>query len=119
MALKTETVELKVPGESKPMTGYWAVPDGPGPHAAVIVIEEIFGINSHIRHVTERIARLGYVALAPDIHHRTAPGIELGYDAEGTQRGIQLIPKRATYNPRAAADAWQRVQRLFAEELGR
>ena len=48
---------------------------------------EIFGINSHIRDVAERVAREGYVALAPDFFHRTAPGIEYGYDEAGMAVG--------------------------------
>jgi carboxymethylenebutenolidase len=52
---------------------------------------EIFGINHHIRSVTDRVAAEGYVALAPDLFHRTAPGIELGYDPAGLQQGVGLM----------------------------
>jgi carboxymethylenebutenolidase len=52
---------------------------------------EIFGINSHIRDVTERVAREGYVALAPDYFHRTGPGVEYGYDDEGMGKGMALL----------------------------
>jgi carboxymethylenebutenolidase len=45
----------------------------------VIVLQEIFGVNSYIRDVAQRIADLGYVAMAPDLFHRTAPGFESGY----------------------------------------
>lgn len=54
---------------------------------AVIVIQEIFGVNSHIRDVTDRFARLGYVAIAPAIYQRLAPGFEAGYTAEDVQLG--------------------------------
>ena len=43
------------------------------------MIPEAFGVNAHIRHVCERIAGHGYVALAPEIFHRTGQGIDLGY----------------------------------------
>jgi carboxymethylenebutenolidase len=52
---------------------------------------EIFGVNSHIRDVTERVAREGYVALAPDYFHRTAPGMELGYDDDGMAEGMKHL----------------------------
>jgi carboxymethylenebutenolidase len=52
---------------------------------------EIFGINSHIRDVTERVAREGYVALAPDYFHRTGPGVEYGYDEAGMTEGMKLL----------------------------
>jgi carboxymethylenebutenolidase len=93
MSIRTEKVQVPVAGEAKPMPGWLAVPEGPGPFPAVLVIEEIFGVNAHIRDVTERVAREGYVALAPDIHHRAAAGQELEYTAEGMQQGLQLIPK--------------------------
>ena len=54
---------------------------------AVIVIQEIFGVNGHIRSVADRVAEAGYVAVAPYLFDRVGPGIELGYDAEGVERG--------------------------------
>ena len=90
--MHTEKLRLQVGGES--MSCYLAVPDGAGPFPAVIVFEEIFGINSHIRNVTERVAKEGYVAIAPDIHHRAAPpDMELKYDDEGRKIGMPLIGK--------------------------
>ncbi|MBE9010974.1 dienelactone hydrolase family protein [Pseudanabaenaceae cyanobacterium LEGE 13415] len=54
---------------------------------AIIVIQEIFGVNSHIQSVTERFAREGYLAIAPAIFQRTAPGFEVGYSEEETKLG--------------------------------
>jgi carboxymethylenebutenolidase len=93
MNIRTEKVKIDVAGAAQPMPAYVALPDGAGPHPAVIVFEEIFGVNSHIRDVTERVAREGYVAIAPDYHHRVAAGLELKYDDEGRKRGMELIPK--------------------------
>ncbi len=49
--------------------GYLAKPQGAGPFPAVIVIQEWWGLNEHIKNVAERYAREGYVALAPDLYH--------------------------------------------------
>lgn len=87
MEIKTEKVEIPV-GEAG-MAGYLARPDEGGPFPAVLVWMEIFGINSHIREVTERVAREGYVALAPDFFHRTHPGLELGYSDDEMQKGFE------------------------------
>jgi carboxymethylenebutenolidase len=57
----------------------------------VLVFMEIFGINTHIRDVVERVAREGYVALAPDYFHRTGPGAEYGYDDGGFAKGMALL----------------------------
>src|SRR4051812_43958277 len=93
MSIRTEKVQIPVKGAERPMPGYVAVPEGAGPFPAVIVFEEIFGVNSHIRDVTERVAREGYLAIAPDYHHRVAPGLELPYDEQGMKKGMELIPK--------------------------
>ncbi len=87
MEITTENVSIDVDGAT--MGGYLARPADAGDRPAVIVWMEIFGVNSHIRDVTERIAREGYVSLAPDFFHRTLPGIELGYDDEGMAKGMQ------------------------------
>jgi len=73
------------------MGGYLAKPADGAPRPAVLVYMEIFGVNPHIRDVTERVAREGYVALAPDFFHRTGPGIELGYDDAGFAKGMPLL----------------------------
>jgi carboxymethylenebutenolidase len=73
------------------MPAYLARPTAPGTYPAVLVFMEIFGVNHHIRSVADRVAAEGYVALAPDVFHRTAPGIELKYDAAGLERGIALM----------------------------
>ncbi len=90
MELATERIDIpRKSGGS--MGGYLARPAGDKRLPAVIVYMEIFGINSHIRDVTERVAREGHVAIAPDYFHRTGPGIELGYDDDGMNRGIALM----------------------------
>jgi len=60
------------------MRAYVAHPDGK-PRAALLVFQEAFGVNSHIRDVTERFAREGYLSISPELFHRTAPGLEAGY----------------------------------------
>src|SRR5262245_18348892 len=82
MQITTERVQVPLQGGGT-MGGYLVRPAKGGPHPAVVVYMEIFGINSHIRDVTERVAREGYLALAPDYFHRTGPGVELGYDDAG------------------------------------
>lgn len=57
---------------------YVAQPAGK-PHAAVVVVQEIFGVNPHIRGVADRFAAQGYLAIAPATFERVQPGVELGY----------------------------------------
>src|SRR5215472_7599821 len=66
-------------------------PSGSGP--GLLVLQEIFGVNAHIRAVTDRWAAEGYVALAPDIFWRVEPGVELPYTAVGIATGRALRQK--------------------------
>ena len=66
-------------GDGTSMGLYVARPTGPAT-AGVLVIQEIWGVNHHIRSVADRLAGLGYLAVAPDIFHRTAPGYQNTYD---------------------------------------
>jgi carboxymethylenebutenolidase len=82
VALVRETLSIPVE-DGTTMDGYLVRPEAPGPHPGLLVIQEIFGVNSHIRDVTERWAAQGYVALAPDIFHRphvAGPGYQGSYE---------------------------------------
>ena len=57
----------------------------------LVVVQEIFGVNSHIRGVAERYAALGFEVLAPSFFDRIEPRVELGYDEAGFQRGRALV----------------------------
>src|SRR5215471_3462889 len=66
-------------------------PSGSGP--GLLVLQEIFGVNAHIKAVTDRWAAEGYVALAPDIFWRVEPGVGLAYTPDGMARGRALRQK--------------------------
>ena len=68
---------------------YEALPAGE-PRGAVVVVQEIFGVNAHIREVADGFAAAGYAALAPALFDRVERGVELGYDAAGMARGRAL-----------------------------
>ena len=68
---------------------YRADPAG-RPKAGLVVIQEIFGVNHHIRNVTDRFAAMGYAALAPALFDRAEPGVDIGYDAAAVERGRNL-----------------------------
>ena len=66
-----------------------AKPEGT-PRGAVVVLQEIFGVNSHIRSVADRYAASGYLAVAPSTFHRVQQGGELGYTGDDMQVGMGL-----------------------------
>ena len=57
---------------------------------AVVVVQEIFGVNAHIRRVTDGFAASGFTAMAPALFDPVKPDMQLGYDAEGTAEGRGL-----------------------------
>ena len=70
---------------------YRAEPEtGVAPIGSVVVIQEIFGVNTHIREVTDGYAVQGYVAIAPKIFDRIDSNIELGYTDADMAKGIEL-----------------------------
>ena len=60
------------------------------PRGAVVVLQEIFGLNTHICSVVDGYAARGYYAIAPATFQRVSPGIELGYTQEDVQKGLEL-----------------------------
>ena len=74
MAIQTEFVNLPV-GDGTSMRAYVARPEGT-PRAGIIVFQEIFGINEHVRDVTERFAREGYLAVARSCSIAPVPGLK-------------------------------------------
>ncbi|AOI77367.1 dienelactone hydrolase family protein [Burkholderia sp. NRF60-BP8] len=99
---------IDIPTGNDSFGGYLALPKrGRGP--AVIIIQEIFGVNAHIRSVADQYAADGFVALAPDVFWRTQPRVELTYDGADRDKGIELMKKTdvglAVADIGAAADA--------------
>ena len=82
-------------------------PDRAAALGAVLVVQEIFGVNEHMRSVVEGYAAAGYVALAPALFDPVARHVELGYDEDGFARGRELVAElgseRAVAILRAAA----------------
>lgn len=68
---------------------YVAQPAG-HPRGAVVVLQEIFGVNEHIRAVADGYAAAGYLAVAPSTFHRVKPGVELGYAPDDMSAGMAL-----------------------------
>jgi carboxymethylenebutenolidase len=79
----------------------------------VVVVQEIFGVNRHIRAVAARFAAAGWSAIAPSLFDRIESGVELGYDAPGFARGRELVGKlempQVLADMQAAIDALQEV----------
>jgi carboxymethylenebutenolidase len=80
MEIRSEYVELKV-SDGTTMQAWTARPVATGSLPGLLVFQEAFGVNAHIRDITQRFAREGFIAIAPELFHRTGPGFEGSYDA--------------------------------------
>ena len=84
----SQQIELKA-DDGHVFAAYVAEPAGK-PKGAVVVIQEIFGVNSHVRSVADGYAKDGYLAVAPAMFDRVERGVELGYSDGDMQRGSKL-----------------------------
>jgi len=96
-AIAGEKVELSVADGTR-MTAYTARPaearpNNAGPRPGLLLFQEAFGVNRHIRSVADRFAADGYVVIAPELFHRTAPpGFEVGYtDFDAVRPHLQAM----------------------------
>ena len=93
-------------GDGTRMGAYCARPQGGGRRPGVLVLQEAFGVNAHIRDVADRLAREGFVALAPELFHRTAPGFEGPYDFAAVAPHYQAVTVETLSADLLAAHAW-------------
>lgn len=78
--MKSEWITLDA-DDGTSLRAFVARPDGAAATRGLLVFQEAFGVNAHIRDVTQRFAAEGFLAISPDLFHRTAPGFECGYTA--------------------------------------
>ncbi len=77
-SIRTDKITLQV-ADGTTMNAYVATPAEGTKAPGLLVFQEAFGVNAHIRDVTERFAKQGYVAVAPELFHRTGPGFDGDY----------------------------------------
>jgi len=78
--MSAETITISGPDGN--FTGYLATPKGDGPFPAIVVIQEIFGVNVVMRDICDGLAAQGYLALSPDLFWRIEPGIDITDQSE-------------------------------------
>jgi carboxymethylenebutenolidase len=102
MAIQEASLDLATP--AGPMRCFLALPEGTAPAPGVIVVQEIFGVNGSIQAAAQRLARAGFVALAPELFHRTAaPGQSFPYDFAVVQPHFSVLTNASLLEDLAAA----------------
>jgi carboxymethylenebutenolidase len=99
----SETVELHA-SDGHALDAYVAKPDG-APIGGLVVIQEIFGVNKHIRSVADGYAKDGFFVVAPALFDRVEKHVELGYEGAEGQQGYALMQKLNIDNALLDVDA--------------
>ncbi|MEA3000675.1 MAG: carboxymethylenebutenolidase [Sphingomonadales bacterium] len=109
--------EVLVPnGAAKPLPAYVARPKGRGRHAAILVVNEIFGIHDYIKDICRRLAKLGYVAIAPDFFYRSGVNLPALTDIAQIRPVVsQATPDQVDGDVRATT-GWLKAQSFVKGE---
>src|SRR6185503_8425274 len=110
MSATSKTVSVTA-ADGGVFNAYLALPEG-GRGPALVLLQEIFGVNRYLREVADRYAEEGYVTIAPDLFWRIQPGIELGYSEAEIKAAFDLF---ARFDPdQAIKDVADTVRALRA-----
>jgi carboxymethylenebutenolidase len=118
MSVQTEMIEVPTPAGAMP--AQLALPAGGAKAPAVIVIQEAFGLNAHIKDVAQRLTAEGYVTLAPDMFYRGGAGRTAGYDELPAALGLmgELRDETIVEDVGAAVAFLQQHQGVRADRIG-
>lgn len=115
-----EFVSLRA-ADAHELAAYVAQPSGT-PIAGLVIVQEIFGVNAHIRAVADEYAQDGFVAVAPALFDRVERGVDLTYEGADMQRALGFIPKidmeKAVLDVAAALDFAQTTTGKKAGVIG-
>lgn len=114
--LSAEDTILRV-SDGSSMNAYVSRPNDSSSHPGIIVLQEAFGVNSHIRTMCDRFAAEGYVAIAPELFHRTAPGFEGSYtDFAAVMPHMQAMTNEGATADLRASFEWLQSQKNVQQD---
>ena len=121
LSIPVETSWVGVPSTGGSFDAYLALPPaGQGP--GLVLFQEIFGVNEHIRAVAEQYALDGFVVLAPDIFWRQKRRVELGYEGADRQQGMAMAgalkPEEVMLDVRASVQALRELPQASGRKVG-
>ena len=101
-----ETITLPV-ADGTSMNAYVARPAQESRAPGLLVFQEAFGVNAHIRSIADRFAALGFIAIAPELFHRSAPGFEGSYtDFASVMPHMEALTQEGMEADVDAAHSW-------------
>ena len=120
--ITTDTVDLiagevKIPTRDGLIPAYRAQPVGSGPYPVLLVIEEIFGVHEHIKDMCRRFAKLGYLAIAPELYSRLGNVVAMT-DIKEVMAVVNKAPDVTEFSDLDATVAWAAKNRGNIHRLG-
>ena len=97
--------EVKIPTSDGSLPAYRAMPSQGGPFATILVVQEIFGVHEHIKDVCRRLAKLGYLAVAPELYARQGDVSKLS-DSTEIQKVVSKVPDSQVMADLDATAGW-------------
>lgn len=118
--MQTMNNKISLTAGGSAMNTYIAAPEGANRHPGIILLQEAFGITSHIRAVANRMASEGYVVIVPELFHRTAPGIEFDQNnLEATKPHYTAVTTETIQEDVRACYTWlQQQDNVMKEKIG-
>ncbi|HEX3724709.1 MAG TPA: dienelactone hydrolase family protein, partial [Pirellulales bacterium] len=104
-----EAGEVAIPTADGPMPAYRAAPKGAGPFPVVLVVQEIFGVHEHIKDVCRRLAKVGYLAIAPELYARQGDVSKMTNIPEIISKVVSKVPDRQVMADLDATVAWAKA----------
>lgn len=98
--------DIDIPTIDRAIPGYRAMPDAGEPFPVVLVLQEIFGVNEHMRDVCRRFAKLGYMAIAPELFVRQGDVSKMQDHQEIISKVVSKVPDEQVMSDLDAAVAW-------------
>jgi carboxymethylenebutenolidase len=101
--------EVKVPTKDGEMPAYRAMPAEGGPFPTVLVVQEIFGVHEHIKDVCRRLAKAGYIAIAPELYARQGDASKISDIAKLIADIVSKVPDAQVMSDLDATVAWAKA----------
>lgn len=98
--------EIEIPLADGKLPAYRSVPAGGGKHPVILVVQEIFGVHEHIKDITRRLAKLGYLAIAPELYFRQGDVSKLASIDEIREKVLSKVPDAQVLADLDAAVDW-------------
>jgi carboxymethylenebutenolidase len=104
-----EAGEVKIPVSDGEIPAYRALPDNGGPFPVILVVQEIFGVHEHIKDICRRLAKLGYLAVAPELYARQGDVSKITDFREIVAKVVSKVPDKQVMSDLDATVAWAKA----------